>query len=59
MEEVSQGTVKVVWYSYLFKNFPEFVVIHTVLDKTLENTLDSKESQPINHKEISLEYWKD
>ena len=21
-----------VWYSYLFKNFPEFVVIHTVKD---------------------------
>ena len=21
---------KVVWYSYLFKNFPQFVVIHTV-----------------------------
>ena len=21
---------KVVWYSHLFKNFPEFVVIHTV-----------------------------
>ena len=23
---------KVVWYSYLFKNFPQFVVIHTVKD---------------------------
>ena len=23
--QVSQGTVKVVWYSYLFKNFPEFL----------------------------------
>ena len=22
--------VKVVWYSHLFKNFPQFVVIHTV-----------------------------
>ena len=21
---------KVVWYSYIFKNFPQFVVIHTV-----------------------------
>ena len=27
---VSQETGKVVWYSHLFKNFPEFVVIHTV-----------------------------
>ena len=23
-------TGKVVWYSHLFKNFPQFVVIHTV-----------------------------
>ena len=23
-------TCKVVWYFYLFKNFPQFVVIHTV-----------------------------
>ena len=27
---VSQETGEVVWYSHLFKNFPEFVVIHTV-----------------------------
>ena len=28
--QVSQEAAKVVWYSYLFKNFPQFVVIHTV-----------------------------
>ena len=28
--QVSQETGKVVWYSYLFKSFPQFVVIHTV-----------------------------
>ena len=28
--QISQETGKVVWYSHLFKNFPEFVVIHTV-----------------------------
>ena len=28
--QISQETGKVVWYSYLFKNFPQFVVIHTV-----------------------------
>ena len=28
--QVSQGAAKVVWYSHLFKNFPQFVVIHTV-----------------------------
>ena len=28
--QISQEASKVVWYSYLFKNFPQFVVIHTV-----------------------------
>ena len=28
--QVSQGAGKVVWYSPLFKNFPQFVVIHTI-----------------------------
>ena len=28
--QISQETGKVVWYSYLLKNFPQFVVIHTV-----------------------------
>ena len=28
--QVSQKTVKVFWYSHLFKNFPQFVVICTV-----------------------------
>ena len=28
--QVSQETGKVVWYSHLFKNFPQFVVIYTV-----------------------------
>ena len=27
---VSQEAGQVVWYSYLFQNFPQFVVIHTV-----------------------------
>ena len=27
--QVSQETSKVVWYSHLFKNFPQFIVIHT------------------------------
>jgi len=26
----SQEAVQVVWYCHLFKNFPQFVVIHTV-----------------------------
>ena len=28
--QVSQEADKVVWYSHLFQNFPQFVVIHTV-----------------------------
>ena len=28
--QVSQGTVKVVWCTHLFKNFPQFAVIHKV-----------------------------
>ena len=28
--QISQGAGQVVWYSHLLKNFPEFVVIHTV-----------------------------
>ena len=27
---ISQETGKVVWYSHLFKNFPQFIMIHTV-----------------------------
>ena len=27
---MSQEAGQVVWYSYLLKNFPQFVVIHTV-----------------------------
>ena len=28
--KVSQEAGQVVWYSYLLKNFPQFIVIHTV-----------------------------
>ena len=28
--QVSQEAGQVVWYSHLFQNFPEFIVIHTV-----------------------------
>ena len=30
--QVSQEARQVVWYSHLFQNFPQFVVIHTVKD---------------------------
>src|SRR5574340_1177846 len=28
--EISQETGQVVWYSHLLKNFPQFIVIHTI-----------------------------
>ena len=35
--QVSQETGKVFWYSHLFKNFPQFVVIHTVRGFSIVN----------------------
>ena len=34
---ISQEAGKVVWYSHLFKNFPQFVVIHTVKGFSIVN----------------------
>ena len=31
--QISQEAGKVIWYSHLLKNFPQFVVIHTVKSK--------------------------
>ena len=28
--QISQEADQVVWYSHLFQNFPQFIVIHTV-----------------------------
>ena len=30
--QIFQEAGQVVWYSHLFQNFPQFVVIHTVID---------------------------
>ena len=35
--QVSQEAGQVVWYSYLFQNFPQFVVIHTVKGVSIVN----------------------
>ena len=35
--QVSQEASQVVWYSHLLKNFPEFVVIHTVKGLSIVN----------------------
>ena len=38
--QVSQETGKVFWYSHLFKNFPQFVVIHAVKGFSIVNEAD-------------------
>ena len=35
--QVSQGAGKVAWYYNLFKNFPQFVVIHTIKGFSIVN----------------------
>ena len=35
--QVSQEACQVVWYSHLLKNFPQFVVIHTVKGVSIVN----------------------
>ena len=39
-QESDVNTLEVVWYSHLFKNFPQFVVIHTVEDFSVVNEAD-------------------
>ena len=36
-----------VWYSYLLKNFPQFIVIHTIKDR---NGIDLTEAEDIKNK---------
>ena len=38
--QVSQEASKVVWYSHLFKNFPQFVVVYAVKDFGVINKAD-------------------
>ena len=38
--QISQEAGQVVWYSHLFKNFPQFIVIHTVKDFGMVNKVD-------------------
>ena len=38
--QISQEAGQVVWYSHLFKNFPQFVVIHTVKSLDIVNKAD-------------------
>ena len=35
--QISQEAGKVIWYSHLLKNFPQFIVIHTIKDFGIVN----------------------
>ena len=57
--QISQEAVQVVWYSHLFKNFPQFAVIHTAkgfsvvnkaeIDVFLEFSCFSYDSRDVGH----------
>ena len=38
--QISQGAGQVVWYSHLFQNYPQFIVIHTVIGFGIVNKAD-------------------
>ena len=38
--QVSQESDQVVWYSHLFQNFPQFIVIHTVKGFVIVNKVE-------------------
>ena len=38
--QISQEAGQVVWYSHLLKNFPQFIVIHTVKDFGVVNQVE-------------------
>ena len=44
--QISQEVGKVVWYSHLFKNFPQFVLIHTVKGFSI-----------VNETEVDIFFW--
>ena len=54
---ISQETGQVVWYPHLLKNFPQFVVIHTV--KGFVITQSKPQGKPMNSGEgsLSLLHW--
>ena len=53
--QVSQEIVKVVWHSDLFKNFPEFVVIHTTKGFSIAN--EAEVDVFFNSLAFSLTQW--
>ena len=46
--QVSQEADQVVWYSHLFQNFPQFIVVHTVKGFVIVNKAEV---------DVFLELW--
>ena len=53
--EVSQEAGQVVWYSHLFQNFPQFIVIHTVQRKPFNITVIQVYALTNNTEEAEVE----
>ena len=52
--QISQEAGQVVWYSYCFQNFPQFVVIHTVKGFGIVNKAEVISSQQIISKKSNI-----
>ena len=53
--QISQEVGKLVWYSHLFKNFPQFIVIHTVKGSSVV----SEAEVDALVKEVEIDHMKD
>ena len=55
--QITQEAVKVVWCSHLFKNFPQFVVIHTVKGFGVINKAERKKVNSLSHVQLFATPW--
>ena len=55
--QVSQEAGKVIWYSHLFKNVPQIVVIHTVKDFSVINEAEVDVSVLVHQLLTNMLFW--
>ena len=55
--QTSQEADKVVWYSHLLKNFPHFVVIHTVKGFVITQSKPQRKPKNTGVGSLSLLHW--
>ena len=53
--QISEEAGKLIWHSHLFKNFPQFVVIHTVKGSSVVN--ETEVDALVN--EVEMDHMKD